>query len=108
MATLEIIDEETCYRIYRKLDEVQAYIQQLEHEVSRLQADAEWRPFKTAPMDGTEILAWREHSDFCFVQCKKNDIGNPEVIVWVGQSDGRVRFPPTHWRPLPARPEVKS
>lgn len=65
-----------------------------------------WQPIKTAPKDGTPILAWSS---------KVADDEQPQ-IVWWNETGGYWELawdcslwydkntPPTHWMPLPAPP----
>lgn len=67
------------------------------------QADA-WRPIESAPKDGTQILAtwedtWAQSGPHIEV-CEMGDEG-----YWFYSYDGDApSSKPTHWQPLPARP----
>jgi len=64
------------------------------------QTPPEWVPIKSAPQDGTYIVAWL------------GDVQRVAVICWT-QMLGRYRWyepgmggcAPTHWMPLPAPPK---
>ena len=69
----------------------------------------DWQPIETAPDDGTDVLVCVTHN---------MPDGEWETIQWVDwQRSPRVRwpnyaaridipFPPTHWMPLPAPPNL--
>jgi hypothetical protein len=73
---------------------------------------ADWRPIRTAPKDGTHILAALPDRDSCYVICwadaSKNIreyLGNE--VGWHMAYDGDFLQPhdePTHWIPLPSVP----
>ena len=61
-----------------------------------------WRPIETAPKDGTLILAW---------------VPDGRMMIWradllahglSARTPEHLKFPATHWRPLPAPPEKKE
>lgn len=63
----------------------------------------EWQPIETAPKDGTRLLL-----------CEADQPGEPCVGWWIaGQwrdmgdigCDGQDDYQPTHWMPLPMKPE---
>lgn len=70
-----------------------------------------WQPIKTAPKDGTKVLAfeqskyypifhvasWNKDDHFWFVARKGE--GYEEQIITIH---------PSHWQPLPQPPEVKN
>lgn len=68
-----------------------------------------WQPIETAPMDGTEIDVWcpsnaeGDDGGYRVSDVWWSDVGNKwrvrgdEAIAWI--------HCPTHWMPLPARPE---
>ena len=69
----------------------------------------EWLPIKTAPCDGTEVLACRVHEDGSasyavvhrFSDSEEwHDVGD---IGWAGMYGGPDNQP-THWMPLPTPP----
>lgn len=67
-----------------------------------------WQPIETAPKDGTEILAYG------YARCDGSRYANGQHIAWwdaelgwTGRDpDDRVTLHPSHWRPLPPRPEL--
>jgi hypothetical protein len=78
-------------------------------------ARPKWLPIKTAPKDGTHILALLPDADTCYVICWCDPAAGIRVelreageeVGWRHAHDG---FPvsefskPTHWQPLPAAP----
>lgn len=75
-----------------------------------------WRPIKTAPKDGTWILACVPDADPFYVETRGGYSSAPESIHWAvyhpnsrGKEEWRdqygIRRPhATHWQPLPAPP----
>jgi hypothetical protein len=67
----------------------------------------EWQPIKTAPKDGTTVLAYFPTREGYFarqdvVPIHWTEWGNG---VWENSSSGhKVSDHPTHWMPLPSRP----
>lgn len=64
----------------------------------------EWRPIETAPMDGTEVVAW-DGSDN--IICHWHDSVAGWVTDWEtvsGYDVGWNKVSPTHWLPLPPAP----
>lgn len=67
-----------------------------------------WQPIKTAPKDGTPILAYipcpwdNESPSMCAVVEWKRMYGRD--AVWVLSAYDAFRFNPTHWMPLPEPP----
>ena len=57
-----------------------------------------WQPIETAPLDGTEILAYYDQSKTYHVMSREND-------VWIDDADQLVLTWPTHWMPLPEPPK---
>ena len=63
----------------------------------------EWRPIKTAPKDGTEVLGWPAVGRY--------NMDMPAPMAWdrgvwrmiAGEGDW---MDPTHWMPLPAPPSL--
>lgn len=75
--------------------------------ISREDYDAltKWRPIETAPKDGTEILGhrWykkREGDTYEFF----NVVYWEKGIGWCLLGGDCIRFPVTHWMPLPEPP----
>lgn len=62
-------------------------------------SDSSWQPIDTAPKDGTDILAY----------LGKGRVG---VVCWWDSPPGwysmKSAEQPTHWKPLPAPPEVQE
>ena len=57
-----------------------------------------WQPISTAPKDGTKILVWVDGAYMVYF--------DEDMERWT--TDGKtifVRFFPTHWMPIPARPK---
>ena len=57
----------------------------------------EWQPIKTAPKDGTDILAWDGNDQWVLFYSQHGSgwtTGNP-----------KVRHEPLYWMPLPAPPK---
>lgn len=75
-----------------------------------------WRPLASAPKDGTHILCNSKISDTCYVICwvdasKKIRANLGRKVGWHIAYDGDFIEPwaePTHWMPLPKRPERTS
>ena len=71
-----------------------------------------WRPIEDAPTDGTEILVTGVGGyNNCFFNPQKAAYRtcHPKAkgdLCWRNSSGYRVH--PTHWRPLPAPPEVNE
>jgi hypothetical protein len=60
-----------------------------------------WQPIKTAPKDGTEILAWARSDGFFVVFW----YAHRGVWLWTAHElDGDEELNPTHWMPLPDPP----
>ena len=88
--------------------EVSAALAQMVADERRY-AGSPWRPAKEAPRDGTEILGYQWYE-------KRVDVGDTydffNVVYWekgVGWclNDGNcIKWPITHWMPLPEPPEV--
>ncbi len=63
---------------------------------------SQWETIKTAPKDGTLILAWTVEGD------------RPCVLAWRtyrwddDSGDSYQDYQPTHWMPLPPPPEEPS
>lgn len=76
-----------------------------------------WQSIRSAPKDGTHILATLPDRDTCYVICWadvardiRRHLGSPNV-GWHMAYDGDFLQPhdaPTHWQPLPAPPEQGS
>jgi hypothetical protein len=80
---------------------------------------SEWQPIKTAPKDGTGIIAWREEpiDEDWFEPVGLPGWSSPMGIVWSETRGGSWRLlgmnsielgdhgQPTHWMPLPAPPQ---
>jgi len=97
-----------------------AEIARLRAEVERLKALTEWRPFDTAPQDGTEIIVYREDAlvfTASFCESRSEEPANEHDRQWFGEStdeDGWCWFSacgddltgdlPTLWMPMPAPP----
>jgi hypothetical protein len=95
-------------------------ITSLREEVKRLKALTEWRPFDTAPQDGTEIIVYREDAlvfTASFCESRSEEPANENDRQWFGEStdeDGWCWFSacgddltgdlPTLWMPMPAPP----
>lgn len=64
-----------------------------------------WLPIETAPKDGTQVLC-------AFFSWGEPDKGySMEVVSWMGDcwaSEAYPIYPPTHWRPLPSPPSIRS
>lgn len=75
--------------------------------VERPVADG-WLPIETAPKDGSEFLAWPCNTEKGAVVAKAYWYAHPSVQAWTTYEIdcGDYDFSPTHWRPLPATPEV--
>lgn len=74
-----------------------------------------WLPIETAPKDGTEFIGWDGKWPFRCSAGKKYELyphmdGGPTYRdVWDGHYyDSLTIEHPTHWRPLPASPEVSG
>jgi len=90
----------------------------------RVISDA-WQPIETAPMDGTEILAWRSDcgqfiasytspSAFPMTQAEIDEMDEEALFAedWFTQWPQALRLEgsetPTHWMPLPAEPAIAT
>lgn len=62
-----------------------------------------WQPIATAPMNGTEVLLWRDADGIAIGYYDPQFCGNGQW--WCG--GGFLSGEPTHWRLLP-EPPVKS
>lgn len=60
----------------------------------------EWRPFETAPRDGTTVLFGRVDGDFPIVGYVFGD-----GVAMESRHDDQLWPQPTHWMPLPEGPE---
>lgn len=89
------------------------YVDELAVLRTALAAEADrvsgWRPISTAPKDGTYLLAyWGQ------VENAENGPANYGVAFFCGglwrnvDDDDDWYAEPTHWQPLPARPEVNN
>ena len=64
----------------------------------------QWQPIETAPKDGRALL-------LCCMTPSKYSRHEPGFMAVCGYDEGwsafnRFHFPPTHWQPLPAPPEM--
>lgn len=61
----------------------------------------EWRPIKTAPMDGTMLLLFNKD------WAEKRLVGSwiEQFKSWYMAGGGDMHVPPTHWCPLPEDPK---
>lgn len=67
----------------------------------RLAALPQWRPIEEAPRDGTMLLAWSKRDGLMLMIAHATG-----SETW--SLEGRVKNPePTHFMPLPARPETQ-
>lgn len=58
-----------------------------------------WRPFKTAPKDGRDVLLW-------FPEDKLVAIGHWEADEAYWDMDGAISdYEPSHWRAIPKGPK---
>lgn len=79
----------------------------LRRQNAALRERLEWRPFETAPKDGTDLLVFHPEAGVSIV-----------VYHWTHYGDGPHRwqttdgtvltYAPTHWMPLPDAPEVSD
>lgn len=66
----------------------------------------EWQPIETAPKDGTTILLWEgESGTECWVVPVT---GSWDCGEWTLTCHGFSTLAPSHWMPLPDRPEVSE
>ena len=71
-------------------------------ELARLRKEREWQPIETAPKDGSAFLAWEDGDRGPFKCWWHTDWPRAEAY-WMDNQDSEPE--PTHWQPLPARPE---
>jgi len=84
---------------------------QLREVAHALPDEVQWRPIETAPKDGTVIDLWdwkymHRVTDACWRHHYWEN-GKPlgEKSWGAGDRDGPFVMEPTHWMPLPKRPE---
>lgn len=93
-----------------ELDEAHWQIVYLINELANITRRSQWRPFGTAPEDGTEILAYRQDSGVIVVHFVSpsdyNSDGDdePEWFTITGEHLCGDELP-THWMPMPSPPE---
>ena len=63
-----------------------------------------WQPIETAPKDGTLFLAWEIREEMAVMQWN----ARCEAFRIVADTEWFSGIKPTHWRPLPAPPEVNE
>lgn len=66
----------------------------------------DWKPIKTAPINGQPFLCWNGEEMQILNQPKGHSLGRWKKLgrKWYGAV---VRFDnPTHWKPLPSPPEA--
>jgi hypothetical protein len=85
-------------------------IEALEAENTRLRAAMEWRPIETAPRDGTEVVgsAWWIMDDGAYRlgwMAEGYLCGDRWAFASFDLNEDEYSKP-THWKPLPAAPEV--
>ena len=77
------------------MDSAQAVLEAAEH--------AAWQPIETAPPEKMVLVcvaAIERHRLVIGLLSKDG--------IWLDEMLRPMRYPPTHWRPLPSRPEQKS
>lgn len=88
------------------------YVLSLQAEVTALREALEWQPIETAPKDGSEVLLLdgciktaRFYERFKRYESDPNPLSN---IWFEGVEYGYPLFAynPTHWMPLPKKPEA--
>lgn len=89
-------------KLAEELIEVISYGASHSDVVNMLSKMNSWQPIKTAPRDGTRIIAWcGDYADVCFIPYAYGE------DRWM--TDSRISFggweEPTHWMPLPDKPE---
>ena len=101
IGTLEVIcDGHDAYR-----RSVIAEIAQLRADLAALRAhEAEgWRDIASAPKDGTIVLVSDRHG--AMTPCFWNDKSGYKSAQWLAVWDHKNFSDPSHWRPLPTKPE---
>lgn len=79
------------------------------HKAGRaeMKEEANWQPIETAPKDGTRIDVWRRGE-------RLTDVFWSDEEEWWSYMGDTYPIPlaaspaPTHWRPLPAPPAIRS
>lgn len=74
---------------------------------------SEWQPIETAPKDGTDVILLFETGSATVGHYYVTErlsfgksVSKSEGWVWTGKGFmGSIDVIPTHWMPLPARPE---
>lgn len=85
-------------------------------QCAKAEQQHQWQPIKTAPKDGTHILAWTDASDTAYVVCwadaaegirkyltAESGAERGWHLAWDGTLFDR-EYEPTLWMPLPANP----
>lgn len=72
----------------------------------------EWRPFVSAPTDGTVVLAWRDDADVFTAHyispmaALGKDVADDDTPLWfTTNGDDLSGDLPTYWMPLPPPPK---
>lgn len=100
-----LIEEE----MRRMIKQLQAELEQLRARVAELEAERQWRPISTAPRDARRILAADSATGIIRVaHWRNNRITGMKYWLITGSDQMYAEGYFTHWRPLPAPPEVQE
>lgn len=99
----------------KQADEMLALLKAPQSDASLLPAQAEeWRDIASAPKDGTPILLYRAPyggERVCVICASAGPTSDGLWFNWRYTCENDVPFPrehPTHWKPLPPPPDLKS
>ena len=75
-------------------------LKEADERIAELEAERQWQPISTAPKDGTEMLLMDELEQIFLGYWRLSK----DCWDCDGESPGNIE--PTHWIPLPKRPEA--
>jgi hypothetical protein len=68
-----------------------------------------WQPIETAPKDGTDILIWNGSWMVTVRWAPPYQYGYWDLVeCGTHASDGFLTYDPTHWMPLPSKPQKEE
>ena len=86
----------------------------IDEKKSGIMTELKWQPIETAPKDGTEIIVMYVNiaTQIVHAACWIEDEYDPSETGWwsndwneIGSVIMKGAYAPTHWMPLPKRPE---